>query len=331
MKIVQFLHGNKLGGMEKFCIDLANVFAKEHEIILLGDKTFKEYANNNVKFVELDITKNRNNIFLLWKLYKLFKGFSPDIIHVHKQKSIHILKRLAPFLHIPFVATKHDIQVKKTFYGLEYSIAISDEILKSIKAQNIYKIYNGIPYTEPQKIMMPQGFNIVAVGGLRKVKEYELLVKSVSHLTFPFHLTIVGEGVLRENLTKLIKELEIEDKVSLVGFQTNVNDYIYSADLQVISSKSEGFSLAMIEGIFYSKRLISTKVSGCMEILPDELLYDIENLTEKITDVYENKERYQQSFARVKEIYQELLTIEACAKEHLNVYEEIIENFRVMK
>lgn len=330
MRIVHILHGNVLAGMEKFCIDLCNELSKSHDVKLIAGECFKEYISKRVDYTIMDIEKSRNNPFFLYELYKTIKAFSPDIMHGHKQKSIQILKRIVPFLHVPFVATKHDIKVKKAFYGLDYAITISDETIKTIKATNIYKIYNGIPYEEPQKIVLPKKFNIVAVGGLKKIKDYGLLIDAVSRLSFPFHLTIIGEGVLRENLTELIKKLNLEDRVSLIGFKSNVNDYLHSADAQVISSKAEGFSLAMIEGIFYSKILISTRVSGCTEILSDDLMYDIKELSKKINDVYENKNRYQKSFNKVKETYKELLTIEACAKEHLNVYEKIIKNYKIV-
>jgi glycosyltransferase involved in cell wall biosynthesis len=329
MRIVQFLHGDQLGGMEKFCIDLANDLAKEHTVMLLADKIFKKYINDNVYFIELDITKSRNNILYLLKLCRLLKDVSPDIIHVHKQKSIHIMNKLKYCLDIPFIATKHDIQVKKAFYGLDYAVSISDETMKTIQAKNIYKIYNGIPYKEAQKIDLSPKFNIVAIGGLREVKGYDVLLHSVSKLAFPYHLTIVGEGELRKYLTELIKELDIEDKVSLVGFQLNIQDYLYSSDLQIISSRAEGFSLAMIEGIFYSKALISTKVSGCTEILSNDLLYDSKDLMEKINDVYENTERYQQSLNEVKKNYKKRLNIETCMKNHIDIYQQIIEDYKV--
>ncbi|MEN8193584.1 MAG: glycosyltransferase [Bacteroidota bacterium] len=311
--------------MEKFSIDLSNALSNEHQVIFLGDSVFKKYLNTNVIFVELDIKRSRNNIVFLYKLFKIFQDFSPDIIHVHKQKSFQIMKRLEAFVDTPFVITKHDTQIKKAFYGLKYAISISQKTMENIKAKYIFKIYNGIPYVKPKKIEMPNAFKIVAVGGLRKVKGYDRLILAVANLPFDFHLTIIGEGSERKYLEELIIELGLEKMISLVGFKSNVNDYFYSSDLQIISSKSEGFSLTMIEGIFYSKVLISTKVSGCTEILSDDLLYDIENLTEKINDVYENQERYKQAFNKVKKRYKEHLTINTCMKNHVDVYEKIIE------
>jgi glycosyltransferase involved in cell wall biosynthesis len=327
MRIVQFLHGNEIGGMEKFCIDLSNALSHEHDVLLLADKTFKKYIDKNVQFVELDIEKSRNNIFFLWKIWKILKAFSPDIIQAHKQNTINIIKRLEPFLKIPFVATKQDMQIKKAFHGLRYAITITEETRSTIKAEHIYKIYNGVPFHEPKKIILPDGFNIVAVGGLRKVKGYDKLLHIVANLDFNYHLTILGEGSEREHLEALIDTLHLKEKVTLAGFKSNINDYLYSADLQVITSLSEGFSLAMVEGLFYSKVLLSTKVSGCTEILSEALLADIEAFNVKIKMIFENYDAYEVEFMKVKNKYSKRLTMEACKDEHVKVYREILKDY----
>ena len=323
MKIVQFLHGTALGGMEKFCLDLSNRLARDNTVLLIADKSFRKHISQDVIFEPIDPKKSRNNPLFLWHLCKIMRKFQPDIIHAHKQRTIEMLKRISPFLNMPFIATKHDTQHKKAFIGLKYAITISNETIDTVQAENIYKIYNGIEHQEPKKIKMPDAFNIVAVGGLRKVKGYDKLLHAVSRLDFGYHLTIVGEGEQREALEELINNLGIKERVSLVGFQSNVNDYIYSSDLQVISSESEGFSLAMIEGLFYGKMLLSTKVSGCVEILPRDMLEDMSSFDLKIKEIYDNYEAYVQKFAETKERYSNQLTIDACAKEHIRVYDKI--------
>ena len=328
MRIVQFLHGNALGGMEKFCLDLSNTLAKEHEVLLIADPVFQKYVEEGVEFVPLDVEKSRNNLWFLWKLYKIMSAFSPDIVQIHKQISIDIMKRLSPFLKVPFIVTKQDMQKKKAFYGLEYAVSISEETATTVQAKHLYKIYNGIPYREPKKIKMPPGFNIVAVGGLRAVKGYDDLLVAVSKLSFPYHLTILGEGTERKYLESEIERLGLEKQVTLAGFTDAINDYLYSADLQVISSHSEGFSLAMVEGIFYTPVLVSTKVSGCTEILSEELLMDREEITARIEDVYHNYERYKEAFAKIKQRYKDELTMEQCAKNYLRVYKEVIWDYR---
>jgi len=325
MRIVQFLHGNALGGMEKFCLDLSNALSEEHEVMLLADPVFKHYCRENIVFIPLDIEKSRNNLGLLFSIYSQIKVFQADIIHAHKQNSIQILKRISPFLKVPYVATKHDTQKKKAFYGLKYVISISDETTKTINAENIYKINNGIPYIKPKKIILPDTFNIISVGGLRKVKGFDILIESMAKITFDFHLTIIGEGNERQNLERLIKTLDLEKKVSLLGFKDNVQDYLYSADLQVISSYSEGFSLAMVEGVFYSPVLVSTEVSGSKDILSDTLLYKQKNIVEKLNEVSQKYTIYKQVFHDIKIAYQKTLTIDHCMHEHLKVYNTMID------
>lgn len=321
---MQILHGCNVGGMEMFCINLANALSVQHEVVFLGSVVFEKYLSEQVIFQSIDIKKSRNNPFFFIKLYRQIKQYNPDIIHIHKQKTIKTLKRLSYFLSIPQVVTKHDMQKKKAFYNLDYAVSISDEVKKTIRAKKIFNIYNGIPYIKPKKIDISEKFNIVAVGGLRKVKGFDELIKSVSFLPFDFHLSIIGEGEERGSLEELISNLNISDKISLLGFKSNIQDYLFSADLQIISSLSEGFSLTMIEGVFYSKILISTRVSGCNEILSQNLLFDRKDMVSKMMDVYENYDTYKKDFFKVKNKYKEGFNIKVCADNYISVFKSII-------
>lgn len=211
--------------------------------------------------------------------------------------------------------------------NLMYAVAISDETMQTVKAKMLYKIYNGIPYKKPKKIQMPSAFNIVAVGGLRPVKGYDDLLIAVSKLSFPYHLTILGEGTERKALEKLIETLGIGRHVTLAGFSSRINDYLYSADLQVIASHSEGFSLAMVEGIFYAPMLLSTRVSGSTEILPQTLLMDRHEIGDRIEAVYRAYDRYRNDFSEVKKKYHALLTMEKCKENYLGVYKDVISDY----
>ncbi|WP_228568711.1 glycosyltransferase [Campylobacter sputorum] len=55
---------------------------------------------------------------------------------------------------------------------------------------------------------------------------------------------ILGQGVYENELKNLIKSLNLENKIKLVGYVNNPWDYINSSNLQVLFSRLEGFSLA---------------------------------------------------------------------------------------
>jgi glycosyltransferase involved in cell wall biosynthesis len=97
--------------------------------------------------------------------------------------------------------------------------------------------------------------------------------------------------------------------------------------MQVISSDSEGFSLAMVEGLFYAPIVISTKVSGATEILSEKLLCDGAQLGQKIKDVYEKTETYKKETAHIAKRSRDKLTMEGCAKEYIRFYGKILEDF----
>lgn len=325
MRILQFLDSDYLGGLENFCITLSNELSKSNEVYLITYDGLQEYISPNVNFVSLDLEKEKWNPFFLYHIYKTIKAINPDIIHIHKKKYIYIINMLKPFLKIPFIASKHDMAYNKRVYKkLKHVISTSEDVTKTLTTKNIYKIYNGIQLKDTNSIKLPNAFNIVAVGGLRYVKGYDILIEQLSNLQINWHLTIIGEGEEREVLEALVNKLGVIDRVSLAGFKNNVQDYLNSADLQIISSRSEAFSLAMIEGLFYSKILISTHVSGCTEVLSNNLLFTHDTLAEKIINVHDNYKKYMDEFQMVKDKHRDNLTIESCASNHIELYKELI-------
>lgn len=326
MKILHILHADTLGGMEKFCIELCNVLSLEHQVYLMTDLSFSPRVAPSVNLININIKAQRNHPLTLWWFYKMISQISPDIIHTHKQKSSYIIKWLYPFLKIPYVATKHDMQIKKVYNKIPNVITISDETAKTFQALHIYKIYTAIQKKELPKINKESCFTIVAVGGLRAVKGFDKLIYACQMLPFNFKLWILGEGDERQNLKSLIASVGMEDRIFLLGFQENIHEWIAKANLQVISSYSEGFSLAMIEGIFYADVLISTKVSGCLEVLPEILLTDQESMAKKIIDVYNNYNYFRTLFQSVKVSWTQKLEINYCKEEHVKVYQDIIAN-----
>jgi len=326
LKIVKFLASTGEGGLENVFVDLCNALSEtiEVSVVVLKDSAVKDKFNAKVQVYTLQENGSRYNLFLYMELYKILRQINPELVHAHGAKASKIVYILNKILTFVAIASKHNVSKGKVFNTFPHVIAVSQAVKKSIGNNNVKVIYNGIPYKTPQKIPLKNTFNIVTVGSLRKVKGYDKLINAVARLAFDYHLTIIGEGEERKDLEALIHTLKLSSKISLIGFKSNVNDYLYSADLQVISSISEGFSLAMAEGILYAPVLLSTNVGVCTEILPDTLLYEMEDFPEKCTEVYENQEKYIECFNACKQIYSDMLSINVCAKEHVQFYEALI-------
>jgi glycosyltransferase involved in cell wall biosynthesis len=124
----------------------------------------------------------------------------------------------------------------------------------SVRHDNVKVIYNGIhPVHLPNDTSVNNVFNIIAVGRLDKIKAFDRLVNECSKLEFDFNLVIVGDGTERVTLENLATDLKIKYKVTFLGFRRDVPQLMQKSDVVVVCSLSEGFSLVLIEAMFYSK------------------------------------------------------------------------------
>ena len=84
-------------------------------------------------------------------------------------------------------------------------------------------------------------------------------------------LLIIGDGEIRSNLEKLVKQLDISDKVIFTGFQVNPVDYLQLMDIFLLPSLSEGTAMTLLEAMSLSKPCIVTDVGGNPEIIEDKV------------------------------------------------------------
>ena len=166
-------------------------------------------------------------------------------------------------------------------------------------------------------------FSIVAVGRLDKIKGFDLLIRAASELKFDFELKIYGQGGERQNLQNLINSLNLQDRVRLCGFCDDVAAALAASHLHVISSRKEGFPVILIEGIFYSPVLISTRVGGIPEILDEEFLYNVENLSDKIYEIYTEYEKFVRDFFKKHVGFRDILRLQNYITFLKKYYEEL--------
>lgn len=323
MRILQTLNWTQFAGTEKVCVDLSNELAKNNEVILLSSKDITKYLNCDVRFILFDFAKNRYNPYFLYKTAKLIEKISPDVIHCHNGKELEIIRFMQIFLHkkIPILATRHCIAFKKQYMLADIGVAVSSETMANMNSKKNILITNGIGFKSPNFIKKDNKFTILGVGRLVEAKGWDLLITALSKVEFDFKLQILGEGNEKENLQSLAANLGISEKIELVGFVENVADYVYSCDLQVIASQTEGLSISLIEAIFYAKVLIASDIANHKDILGDELVFDrkVENLTKKLNEIYANYDKFTEIFSKVK-ARKDDFSIEKMAQKYMDAY-----------
>ena len=117
----------------------------------------------------------------------------------------------------------------------------------------------------------PPGARILTVGTMKAVKNHSLLLRAFAQLDRPdARLMFVGDGDGRSELLSLARELGVEDRVILAGFQPDPTPFYDTADVFVLSSNFEGFGNVIVEAMGRGTSVVSTDCpSGPAEILCD--------------------------------------------------------------
>ena len=113
---------------------------------------------------------------------------------------------------------------------------------------------------------------LVTLGRLTHQKAYDRLLRVHKRLQqegFDYDLWILGEGEDRPMLEQFIEKNDLADSVRLFGFRDNPYPFVNAADLLVCSSRYEGFSTFVTEGLILGKPIVTTDCTGMRELLGD--------------------------------------------------------------
>ncbi|MCF6172676.1 MAG: glycosyltransferase family 4 protein [Campylobacteraceae bacterium] len=334
---MQVLGGAEDGGLEKHVIELTHSLKQSGiNISVIAHKKFKKDFNG-VNFIELDLSKGRNNPFILYELYKILRQENFDIIHTQANKATNMIIKLKPFLKTKIVSTLHSYKRNiKSFEKSDFVITVSHKIGEKLKNKNKNKttIYNGLSLNKIIKIDLHQKYNIkkdkfiiCSVGRLVNVKRFDVLIQSIKNIDV--HLILVGDGERRENLRSLSKKFSIENKITFTG-ELNANEtqeIIKSSDLSIITSQREGFSYFFAESLSLNTPLISTDVADIKRSIGERYIIPFNNpeeIASKIEYVKSNYDTIYKDFNNGFEFAKNEFSIDTMVEKTINIYKGII-------
>ena len=130
---------------------------------------------------------------------------------------------------------------------------------------------NDPPWTPPQK--WPAGGPVVVtVSRLVPAKGLDVMLRAwriVAEAVPAAHLVIVGDGPLREECEATRRDLGLSDSVVLLGSRPDVPEILRRSQVYVSSSRTEGMSNALLEGLASGLPLVATRVGGAEDTVED--------------------------------------------------------------
>lgn len=179
-------------------------------------------------------------------------------------------------------AIVHKIQPENLYSKFNKIVCVSNQakkafisLYKNLSQSKLSMIHNPIESKYINQNISMEKFKfdkitLVSIGRLSYAKGYDRLIyvhKRLIDKGFKHQILIIGEGEQKNKLIELIKKLRVEKTFKLLGYIENPYSIVSKTDGFICSSRYEGYSLALAEAMILGKPVITTKVSGPMELI----------------------------------------------------------------
>ncbi len=297
-KILLLVPSLCIGGQEKIAINTYNCLKDQYDVsFAIFQRKDIEYEHP-CEMINLDIPANDGIIRKIWNQFRRIIR----VARLRRKLDVDVVMSFGMTANITncftsIISRGKSIAAIHGFAGVKKSLILSlvlrccDAVICIAKAmkeevlrlyptsKNVVVVENG--YDIEQIICKAndgtmEGFThpvVLSIGRLEDVKGFDRLIKAVAYAKKEcpsLKLAIMGEGKQRSFLEELAREKDVAESVSFLGHQSNPYCYLKTADLFVLSSRSEGFPNSLIEALACKCPIVSVDCkSGPREILSE--------------------------------------------------------------
>ncbi len=354
-KILYVITGLGLGGAEKVVTDLADqmiLLGHNVKIVYLTREVLVKPISSDIEIIALHLNSARDFISASREYQRLIKSFRPDVVHAHMVHANIFARLNRTFCPVPkLICTVHNsneggkvrmVAYRLTNYLSDVNTNVSQEATQALIAKgafsenNLITVYNGINLSKFEKNTIistdldSDFINLIAIGRFNDQKDYPNLINAFAELKKDtaniVKLTIVGDGARRSEIETLIKILQLEEDINLLGRRSDIPQLLSQSDIFVLASKFEGFGLVIAEAMACECYVVATNSGGVAEVMGDTgKLVPIENsralanaMKEAIElNIVDRIQNNKKARARVEELF----SLETSVKKWLALYE----------
>ncbi len=213
----------------------------------------------------------------------------PDVLHVHNTTALHygVLGRLVSRARIVLTDHAQINRVPRAFewYLTDVAVAVSGDTARKSTANSVLAevrvFHNGVDVHPPRRSRaevraeLGLGDELIAVHVARFVplKAQDVVVAAAGVLkTRGVRLTVlfVGDGPERAATERLAAEVGVgPEQARFLGYRTDVPDLLGASDIFILSSRTEGLPLSVLEAMTHRLAIVTTPVGGVPELCSD--------------------------------------------------------------
>ena len=314
----------EMGGAEKQLLILAREQIKRGLTVVVIPLKGKTELFSDFKKAGVTVDLSLINKPFLSQVFLLVKKFNVKtlILHAHLPRA-ELIASLTSIKN-PFFVSRHNAEkffpkANKTLSRylsrfvilrarriIAISVAVLDFNLASGEARSARKfkvIHYGIESNSSpsgrEKISITTGtipnqhFIIGTIARVDKQKDFPTLLTALQMISERFpdaRLSVVGDGPLLKEMKQLSRELEIDHLVTWLGRISEIDDFLKSLDLFILTSVYEGFGLVLLEAMKNSVPVIASRNSAIPEVMGEK--YHLLAETGSPADFYKKIENF---------------------------------------
>lgn len=298
MNILHIISTPASGGAEVYVKDLAKYLSAQGHVMHIAFLSNAADAGRDAEYEKdflADLHASGVHTYIIgnetrkkpWlgmlRVRKYIKDNAIDICHTHLAYGIVF----SALLKIPVVYTHHNVIPRwgKSTYSIfnrivdEY-VGISEicaVALSKYTGRKVTTITNAVAEDKFSGYVRQRDLNDVVifamVGRIDVQKDYLNMLRALNLLDTSVQkrlkVLIAGEGddKYKSELLAYISKNKLDNVVKFVGVKKNIPEFLYQADIFLMSSSFEGLPIALIEAAVLGMPCIVTDVGGCTEII----------------------------------------------------------------
>lgn len=220
-----------------------------------------------------------------YALRRIVRQFKPDIVQTWMSRAAQKVSRwdvsmgIPPYLVVSRLGGYYKI---KNFQNTDHFAVITPDIGQylmrecAVSESRIRQINN---FAETECIetsvsrsdhgVPKDGFLCLGLGRLHSSKAFDTLIKAI-HPLENVYLWIAGEGPDRDDLESLIREMGMENRVTLLGWRSDRAALFEAVDACVFSSRYEPFGTVFVQAWANNTALVTTDADGPRQFVRHE-------------------------------------------------------------
>jgi glycosyltransferase involved in cell wall biosynthesis len=290
----------EVGGAQSYVAALLPALAERYDVVLAahGEGPLREAAARaGARFVPLRHVRRRihplRDLAGLVELRRLMRRERPQIVHASSSKAGVLGRLAAATTHVPIRFFTVHGWAFSAYSGLPSRLyRVADRLMASLttiticvsetelragieagtcSAERSVVIHNAVDVAgAPRSRHERSTPRLIAVGRLKAPKDFLTLIRAFASLGGDeFEALIVGDGPDGAAVEAEIRRLGLESRVRLAGERDDVPELLAASDVFVLSSRSEGLPVSVLEAMAAELPVVASDVGGLAELVVD--------------------------------------------------------------